>query len=140
MSAALPGVSSLVWAVVGVVVLYAVAVAILALAGRRGDARALARFVPDCAIMVRRLAASPESSRAQRLALLALVLYLASPIDLVPDFVPVAGYADDAILVGLVLGWLLRTRGEDAIRAAWPGPETSLAVVLRLARARGGSA
>jgi uncharacterized membrane protein YkvA (DUF1232 family) len=54
----------------------------------------------------------------------------------VPDFVPVAGQLDDAVIVGLALHMVLRGRGEDAIRAAWPGPESSLRLVLRVAGAR----
>jgi uncharacterized membrane protein YkvA (DUF1232 family) len=114
----------------GVVAIYSVAVLALALAGRRSAARALAGFVPDCAVLFRRLLADPDTSRWERVALAALVAYLVSPIDLVPDFVPVAGQLDDAAIVALALAVLLRRRGEGAIRAAWPGPESSLRIVL----------
>jgi uncharacterized membrane protein YkvA (DUF1232 family) len=122
-------------AVAGVYLLVVVA---LILAGRRGAARAVAGFVPDCAVMIGRLARDPRTPRGARIALVALAAYLASPIDLVPDFIPIAGQLDDAILVVLALGWLVRSRGTDAIRAAWPGPEPSLRVVLA-AVGRGGS-
>jgi uncharacterized membrane protein YkvA (DUF1232 family) len=120
--------------------LYLAGVLALLAAGRRTDARALAGFVPDCAVMIRRLLADPATSRGQRLAMLALVAYLLTPIDVVPDFIPLAGQLDDAILVGLALGWLLRTHGEDAIRDAWPGPESSLRVVLAAGGGRRGAA
>jgi uncharacterized membrane protein YkvA (DUF1232 family) len=55
------------------------------------------------------------------------------PIDLVPDFVPVAGQLDDAIVVALVLRTVLRSGGPELLREHWPGPESSLAVVSRLA-------
>jgi uncharacterized membrane protein YkvA (DUF1232 family) len=102
--------------------------------GRRGDARALATFVPDCVVLVGRLARDPRVPRRRKLLLLALAGYLALPFDLVPDFIPVAGQLDDAIAVALVLRRLVRTGGEPLIRELWPGPERSLQLVLRLAR------
>jgi uncharacterized membrane protein YkvA (DUF1232 family) len=128
------------WALLGLVaclVLYALAVLALVVAGRRGDARALAGFVPDCVVLVRRLLGDPRVPRRRRVLLLLLVAYLASPIDLVPDVIPVAGQLDDAILVALVLRALLRGGGEATVREHWPGPERSLAVLLALARRRG---
>lgn len=116
------------------VVLWAGFVLWLVLAGRRSDARALATFIPDCIRLVSRLARDPRVPWRRKLLLLALVAYLASPIDLVPDFIPVAGQLDDAIVVGLVLRHIVRAGGEPLIRELWPGPERSLALVLRLAR------
>ncbi len=127
------------WALLGLVaclVLYALAVLALVVAGRRGDARALAGFVPDCVVLVRRLLGDPRVPRRRRVLLLLLVAYLASPIDLVPDVIPVAGQLDDAILVALVLRALLRGGGEALVREHWPGPERSLGVLLALARPR----
>ncbi len=114
--------------------LYALAVLALVVAGRRGDARALGGFVPDCVVLVRRLLGDPRVPRRRRVLLLLLVAYLASPIDLVPDVIPVAGQLDDAILVALALRALLRGGGEALVREHWPGPERSLAVLLALAR------
>lgn len=125
------GVDLIPWGLlIATVAIYAVAVLALLALGRRTDARALAGFVPDCVRLVRRLLAHPSTTRGQRIALLALIAYLALPIDLIPDFFPVVGVLDDAILVGLALRWLLRTHGEAEIRAAWPGPESSLRIVL----------
>ena len=117
------------------IALYAALVVGLVIAGRRDHARAVAGFIPDCLIMVRRLAADPGTRWRDRVLLGALLVYLASPLDLVPDFVPVAGQLDDAVIVALALHMLLRSRGEEAIRAAWPGPESSLRAVLRAAGA-----
>jgi uncharacterized membrane protein YkvA (DUF1232 family) len=114
------------------VVLYAAVVLGLALAGRRTDAAALARFVPDCVVLVRRLLGDARVPRASRLALGVALVYLASPIDLVPDFVPVAGQLDDAIVLALVLRLVVRAAGDGVVREHWPGPAGSLAVVLRL--------
>lgn len=114
---------------------YAVAVAALALAGRREGARALAGFVPDCVVLVRRLLADPRVPRRRKLLLGALAGYLALPFDLVPDFIPVAGQLDDAVVVALVLRAVVRGAGPAVVREHWPGPASSLAVVLRLAGA-----
>ena len=108
----------------------------LMVVGRRTDARAFATFIPDCVVLVARLARDPQVPRRRRLLLLGLIVYLASPLDLVPDVVPVAGQLDDAIVVALVLRHLLRSGGEPLIRELWPGPERSLGLLLRLA-ARG---
>ncbi len=102
--------------------------------GRRNDARALATFVPDCILLVTRLARDPRVPRRRKLLLAGVVVYLASPLDLVPDFVPVAGQLDDAVVVALVLRHLVRAGGEPLIRELWPGPERSLALVLRAAQ------
>jgi uncharacterized membrane protein YkvA (DUF1232 family) len=119
-------------ALVIVVALYAAAVLALALAGRRSDAAALARFMPDCVVLVRRLLGDARVPRRSRLALVLALGYLVCPIDLVPDFVPVAGQLDDAIVLALVLRHVVRAAGGDVVREHWPGPARSLAVVLRL--------
>ena len=113
--------------------LWAAFVAVLLLAGRREDARALAGFVPDCFVLVSRLARAPRVPRRRKLLLIGLAGYLALPIDLVPDFIPVAGQLDDAIVVALVLRRFLRSGGAELTREHWPGPERSLRLVLRLA-------
>jgi uncharacterized membrane protein YkvA (DUF1232 family) len=113
--------------------LYVVAVAALIAAGRREDARALAGFIPDCLVLVSRLARDGRISRRRR-ALLFLVLgYLALPIDLVPDFLPGIGHLDDAVLLGLALRVVVHGGGTELVREAWPGPEASLTLVLRAA-------
>lgn len=114
-----------------VVGLYAAFVAGLVLLGRREDAAAVARLVPDCAVLFRRLAADPRVPRSRKLLLLATALYLASPLDLVPDVVPVAGQLDDAIVVVLVLRSVLRAGGPELLAEHWPGPPRSLALLER---------
>jgi uncharacterized membrane protein YkvA (DUF1232 family) len=105
----------------------------LVLAGERESARALATFIPDCIVLCSRLLRDPRVPRRKKLLLVALAGYLALPFDLVPDFIPVAGQLDDVIVVALVLRSLLRGGGEQLVRAHWPGPDRTLALVLRLA-------
>jgi uncharacterized membrane protein YkvA (DUF1232 family) len=122
---------------VGVVLaIYASFLAWLVIRGRHEDARALATFIPDCIVLLTRLARDPRVPRRRKLVLLALVGYLALPFDLVPDFIPVAGQLDDAIIVALVLRSLVRNSGADPIRELWPGPQQSLDLILRLAGER----
>jgi uncharacterized membrane protein YkvA (DUF1232 family) len=125
--------TTLVIAVLAALALYAAFVAGLVIAGRREDARALAGFIPDCIVLFRRLLRDDRVPRRRKLLLGVLVGYLAMPIDLVPDFIPVAGQLDDAIIVALVLRSVMRAGGRELLREHWPGPEASLNVIRRLA-------
>ena len=127
--------SSTQWLLIGLGVTAAVwvlAVLGLVAAGRRTDARALAGFIPDCLVLVKRLLGDPRVPRRRKLLLVLLIAYLAMPIDLVPDFIPVAGQLDDAIVAALVLRAVLRSSGEALLREHWRGPPRSLELVLRL--------
>jgi uncharacterized membrane protein YkvA (DUF1232 family) len=115
------------------VVLYALLVGGLVLAGRHGDARALAGFVPDCIVLFRRLLGDPRMPRRYRTIVFALLGYLALPFDIVPDFIPVAGQLDDAIVVALALRAILRGAGLEMVEEHWPGPRASLALILKFA-------
>jgi hypothetical protein len=124
------------WSLVGVgvfLLLYAALVLVLVIGGRRESARALAGFIPDCIVLCGRLLGDPRVPRRKKVLLVALAGYLALPFDLVPDFIPVAGQLDDVVIVALVLRSLVRGGGEPLVREHWPGPENSLALVLRLA-------
>ena len=99
------------------------------------DARALARFIPDCAVLCARLARDPRLPRRHKLALALLAAYLASPVDLIPDFIPVVGQLDDALIAAAVLRRVLRGAGPRMAREHWPGPQRSLDLVLRLSGA-----
>ena len=123
------------WALVALAAMlavYVLAVLVLMVSGRRTEARALARFVPDCAVLFQRLVRDPRVPRAHKVLLIAAVAYLAMPIDLVPDFIPVAGQLDDAILVALALRGIVRSAGVGVVRRNWSGPERSLRVILAL--------
>ena len=112
---------------------YLIGVAALIAAGRREDARALAGFIPDCLVLVSRLARDHRISRARRAGLWLVLGYLALPIDLVPDFLPGIGQLDDAVVLGLALRLIARGGGTELVREAWPGPRASLTIVLRAA-------
>ena len=116
-----------------IVGLYVVGVAALIAAGRREDARALAGFIPDCVVLVSRLARDRRISRPRRAVLFGVLGYLALPIDLVPDFLPGIGQLDDAVVLGLALRLVVHGGGTELVREAWPGPEASLTLVLRAA-------
>ena len=116
--------------------LYAAVVIALIVGGRRQDARALAGFIPDCIVLFRRLLADDRVPRRRKLLLAALIAYLAMPIDIVPDLIPVAGQLDDAIIVALALRSILRAGGPQLLREHWPGPQSSLNAINRLAYGR----
>lgn len=117
-------------------VAYGLGILALLLAGRGSDARALAAFIPDCLVLLRRLLADPRVSRRRRAVLALLVVYLVLPIDLVPDFLPVIGQLDDVIVAALALRYALRSGGPEQIREHWPGPDQSLELVVRAAFGR----
>ena len=126
-------VTRMVWVLVAVVALYVLFVLGLLIAVRRESVRAVAGFIPDCIVLVRRLLGDPSVPRRHRIALWLLVGYLALPVDLVPDVIPVAGQLDDAVVLALVLRVVLRGAGAERLAGHWPGPEASLGVVRRLA-------
>ncbi|WP_409331480.1 DUF1232 domain-containing protein [Trujillonella humicola] len=94
------------------------------------------RLLPDLVRLLRRLARDRSVPRGVRVWLWLLLAYLLSPVDLVPDVVPVLGYADDVVVVALALRAVLRRAGTGALDRAWPGSPAGLAVVRRLAGVR----
>jgi uncharacterized membrane protein YkvA (DUF1232 family) len=90
------------------------------------------RLLPDVLRMAARLARDPGTPRSSRLALAGLALWIASPIDLIPEFLPVIGPLDDIVVAAIVLRWVGRRIGVDALRAQWPGTSEGFALVLRL--------
>jgi uncharacterized membrane protein YkvA (DUF1232 family) len=112
---------------------YAAFIVLLVVLGRREEARAWAALVPHALILTRRLLRDPRVPALSKAVLWLLLAYIVSPIDIVPDFIPVAGVLDDAVVVALVLRFLLRRTDRMLIAQHWPGPERSLRLVLRLA-------
>jgi uncharacterized membrane protein YkvA (DUF1232 family) len=94
--------------------------------------REAVRILPDLLRLLRRLAADRSMPRTVRVRLWLLMAYLAIPIDLIPDFIPVIGYADDAIIVAAVLRSVIRRAGSDAVRQHWPGSDDGFAALCRL--------
>src|ERR1700757_2486990 len=116
------------WLLLGLgalVVTWAAVIASLLVAGRGADAQALVSFIPDCVVLIARVARDPRIPRRRQLLLLAALAYFALPFDLVPYFTPVAGQLDDAVVVALALRGVVRGGGEALIRELWPGPERS---------------
>lgn len=99
----------------------------------RTSLREALRLLPDVVRLLRRLAADPDLPRGVRVRLILLLGYLLLPIDLVPDVIPVLGYADDAIIVALALRSVVRRAGPDALARHWPGAPEGLNTVNRLA-------
>lgn len=119
-------------AIAAFIILYLALILVLLGLGRGSDARSLARFIPDCVVLLRRLISDPTVPRSRKLVLLLLIAYLAFPLDLIPDFLPVIGQLDDVIVAALALRIALRSGGPDLLRRHWPGPEESLKAVLRV--------
>jgi uncharacterized membrane protein YkvA (DUF1232 family) len=122
----------------GLVVVWVVLVVVLWLA-KPGDyvLKDALRLLPDLMRLIKRLAADPATPRGVRIRLVLLLGYLALPFDLIPDFIPVLGYADDAIIVALVLRSATRSAGPDALAKHWPGTPEGLAALNRLCRLNG---
>jgi uncharacterized membrane protein YkvA (DUF1232 family) len=119
----------------GLLALWLLLVAILALARPTGGLLGeMVRILPDLLRLVARLARDTSLPRGVRVRLWLLLGYLALPIDLIPDFLPVLGYADDAIVVAIVLRSTMRRAGPEAIARHWPGTPDGLAAIHRLTR------
>lgn len=130
------------WTVVGVaaglvVIWVALVVALLIQARRTGwdlNWRDVARLAPDLLRLLKRLASDKHVPRPTRWWLGGLLAYLILPVDLIPDFIPVIGYADDAIVTVIALRYAVKHAGFEAVRRNWPGSPEGLASVLALAR------
>ena len=90
------------------------------------------RILPDLLRLLRNLAADKTSPRGVRVRLALLSAYLAMPLDLIPDVIPVLGYADDAIIVTAVLRGEVRRAGLPAVRKHWPGTDDGFTALCRL--------
>lgn len=95
-------------------------------------AREALRLLPDLIRMLRRIATDPTVPRGVRVRLWLLLGYLLMPIDLIPDFIPVIGYADDAVVVALALRSVTRRLGPEALERHWPGSPQGLAALRAL--------
>ena len=110
---------------------------VITLAIRRpkgGLLRESLRLLPDLLRLLRRLTTNRDLPTGVRVRVGLLLAYLAFPIDLVPDFIPILGYADDAILVVLVLRSVCRRVSMEELRNAWPGTDDGFAALVQLVR------
>jgi uncharacterized membrane protein YkvA (DUF1232 family) len=119
-----------------VVAIYAIAVVGLIVAGRGVAARELALLVPNLLLLFRDLLRDPRVPRGPKVVLSLGILWLASPIDLLPEFLPVLGPLDDAVVAALVLRHLVHRAGADIVRGHWRGEASTLETILRAARIR----
>lgn len=122
-------------AVAILIVLWAVLVLALVLLGRRALAREIATLVPNLTRLFAGLVRDPRVPLRAKVVLGATVLYLAMPIDLVPDFIPIAGSLDDAIVAAFALRYVIGASSPELVAEHWPGDPATLRRILWLARA-----
>lgn len=107
--------------------------ALLVARPRGASLREAMRLLPDTLRLLKNLATDRQVPAGARVRLWLLFAYLAVPFDLIPDFIPVLGYADDAIIAVVVLRSVVRRAGPAAIRRHWPGTQEGLAALSRAA-------
>ncbi len=119
--------------IIGLLAVWGALVALLwVLRPRDVAVRELVAFVPDLVRLVRRLIGDPGIDRRVRVALVFLLGWLISPIDLIPEFIPVLGPLDDVLVAVLVLRYVRRRLGVAALRARWSGSEAGFTLLVRL--------
>ncbi len=115
---------------------YAVAVAALAVAGRRTAAKEVAAFLPNLAKLVKGLIGDSRVPRSSKVLLVFGAAWIASPIDLIPEFIPVLGPLDDAVVAALILRRVLKAAGASVVAEHWRGDPATLQRLLRLSALR----
>jgi len=123
-------------AVLWLVGVWILAIVGLVIAGRRSAARELATLVPNLVLLFRGLLRDPRVPRGSKALLWFAVVWVVSPIDLIPEFIPIAGPLDDAIVAALVLRHVLRTSGPDVVGEHWRGDPATLDRILGAGRRR----
>jgi uncharacterized membrane protein YkvA (DUF1232 family) len=109
---------------------WAVAVLVLIGSGRRSEARALATLLPNLLVLFRGLLTDRRVPRSAKVWLGLAVVWIASPIDLVPEFIPIAGPLDDAIVATLALRCLLRRAPRPLLFEHWRGDPATLEAII----------
>ena len=115
---------------------YVAAIAALFVAGRRTAAKEFALLLPNLIVLFKRLGSDPRVPGGSKALLLLGVAWFASPIDLIPEFIPILGPLDDAVVAALILRHLLRTAGADVVTEHWRGDPATLERLLRLSARR----
>ena len=116
--------------------IYVAAVAGLFLVGRRTAAKEIGLLLPNLLLLFKDLARDPRVSRGSKALLVFGAAWVASPTDLIPEFIPILGPLDDAVVAALVLRHVLRTAGEPVVTEHWRGDPATLAWLLRFAKPR----
>ena len=116
-------------------VVWALAIAALFLLGRRSAARELATLVPNLALLFRGLLRDDRVPWSSKVLLWIAVVWVVSPIDLIPEFIPVVGPLDDAVVAALVLRHVIKRTDGDVLREHWRGDPATLDRLIR-AKAR----
>jgi uncharacterized membrane protein YkvA (DUF1232 family) len=115
-----------------VAVVYAAAIGALYLLGKRTAAREVAALLPNLLMLFKGLVKDPRVPRSSKVLLVLGGLWVASPIDLIPEFIPVLGPLDDAVVAALILRHVLRTAGREVVAEHWRGDPATLDRLLRL--------
>ena len=100
-----------------------------------GVAKDLAAFIPDCVTTARTLRKDPRVPRRARVAVVIALLWVVSPIDLIPEFLPVIGPLDDVVVVALALRYAARQVPREVLLEAWPGNRQIIERLLGPSRA-----
>ena len=124
-------------AVLCLVGVWIVAIVVLAIGGRRSAARELATLLPNLVVLFRGLLRDPRVPRGSKALLWFAVVWVVSPIDLIPEFIPIAGPLDDAIVAALVLRHVLRRSGAGVVADHWRGSPATLDLILGVGGRRG---
>jgi len=119
-----------------VAALYAAAVVALILVGRRSAAREVAMLLPNLAILFKGLIQDPRVPKGSKVLLLFGAAWIASPIDLIPEFIPFLGPLDDAVVAALILRRLVRTAGREVVEEHWRGDPAIIARLLKVVESR----
>jgi len=118
------------------VTVWIVAIVVLVIVGRRSAAHELATLLPNLVVLFRGLLRDPRVPRGSKALLWFAAVWVVSPIDLVPEFIPVAGPLDDAIVAALVLRHVLRKSGPEVVGDHWRGDPVTLDRILGVGRRR----
>ena len=115
--------------------IWLVAIVALVIAGRRTHAKELATILPNLLLLLKGLASDPRVRRSDKALLIIGAAWVASPIDLIPEFIPVLGPLDDVVVVALILRRLTKRAGPEVLADHWRGEPQTLQWMLRLVRA-----
>ena len=122
----------LVWAGIALVTTWLVAATVLLVVGRRFAPGELLTLVPNLVRLCRGLLRDPRVPLGSKIVLGFAVVWLVSPIDLIPEFIPVLGPLDDVVVAVLAIRHVLRRAGEDVVREHWHGGDAALHAIIRV--------